>query len=83
MTQEAHVPKWMTKGKTTLIQKDPLKGIAPKNCKPIICLAMIWKIFAAQIREEIDYSLTGRGLFPEEQKGCCKGSTGTAHPQRG
>ena len=31
-----------------------------------------------QIREEIYYSLTSCGLFPEEQKGCRKGSRGTA-----
>ena len=36
------------------------------------------KILTAQIREEIHYSLTSRGLFPDEQKGCCKGSRGTA-----
>ena len=28
-------------------------------------------------REDIFYSLTSRGLFPEEQKGCWKGSSGT------
>ena len=39
---------------------------------------MMWKILTAQIREEIYYSLTSRGLFPDEQKGCCKGSRGTA-----
>ena len=39
---------------------------------------MIWKILTAQIREEIYYSLTSRTLFPEEQKGCRKGSRGTA-----
>ena len=38
----------------------------------------MWKILTAQIREEIYYSLTSRGLFPEEQKGCRKGSIGTA-----
>ena len=38
---------------------------------------MMWKILTAQIREEIYYSLTSRGLFPEEQKGCRKGSRGT------
>ena len=36
---------------------------------------MMWKI---QIREEIYHSLTGRGLFSEDEKGCCKGSRGTA-----
>ena len=34
----AHVPEWMTKGKTTLIQKDPLKGTASNNYRPITCL---------------------------------------------
>ena len=67
----------MTRGKTTLIQKDPSKGTAPNNDRPITCLPIMWKILTAQIREEIYYSLTGRGLFPEEQKGCCKGSRGT------
>ena len=39
---------------------------------------MMWKILTAQIMEKIYYSLTSRGLFPDEQKGCCKGSRGTA-----
>ena len=38
---------------------------------------MMWKILTAQIREDIYFSLTSRGLFPEEQKGCCKRSRGT------
>ena len=38
----------------------------------------MWKILTAQIREKIYYSLTSRGLFPNEQKGCRKGSRGTA-----
>ena len=68
----------MTKGKTTLIQKDPSKGTAPNNYRSINCLPMMWKILTAQIREKIYDSLTSRGLFPEEQKGCRKGSRGTA-----
>ena len=36
------------------------------------------KISIAQIREEIHYSQTSRRLFPDEQKGCRKGSRGTA-----
>ena len=32
----------------------------------------------AQINEEIYYSLTSRRLFPNGQKGCRKGSRGTA-----
>ena len=68
----------MTKGRTTLIQKEPNKGTAPNNYRLITCLPMMWIILTAQIREEIYHSLTSRGLFPDEQKGCCKGSRGTA-----
>ena len=55
------------------------KGRKQGNCskQPIACLPMMWKILTAQIRENIYYSLTSRGLFPVEQKGCCKGSRGT------
>ena len=76
--QGTHVPEWMTKGKATLIQKYPLKGTTPNNYRPITYLTMMWKILTAQIREEIYYSLTSRVLFPEEQKGCHKGSRSTA-----
>ena len=50
--QDAHVPELMTKGKTTLIQKDPSKGTAPNNYRPITCLPMMWKILTAQIRKK-------------------------------
>ena len=39
--QGAQVPDWMTKGKTTLIQKDPSKGTAPNNYRLITCLPRI------------------------------------------
>ena len=76
--QDPQLPDWMTKGKTTLIQNDPSKGTAPNNYSPITCLPMMWKISTAQIREKIYYSLISRGLFHNEQKGCRKGSKGTA-----
>ena len=37
----------------------------------------MWKILTAQIREEIYYSPSRRGLFSEDLKGCCKRSRGT------
>ena len=76
--QGAQVPEWMTKGMTTLNQKDPSKGIAPNNYRPITCLPMMLKILTAQIREKIYYSLTSHRLFPDEQRRCHKGSRGTA-----
>ena len=74
---EADIPEWMTKGKTILIQKDPLKGTVPNNYRPIMCLPITWKIHTEKIREEIYDLLTSRRLFLEEQKGCHKGSRGT------
>ena len=37
---EAGVLEWMTKGKTILIRKGLLKGIAPNNCRLITCIPM-------------------------------------------
>ena len=76
--QDAEVPDWINKGKATLIQKNKHKGTATNNYRPIICLPMMWKILSAQIREVLYYSLISCGLLPNEQKGCRKGSSGTA-----
>ena len=76
--QDAHVLEWMPKGKTTLIQKEPSKGTVPNDYRFTTCLSIMCKILTAQIREKIYYSLTSRGLFPDERKGCRKGSRGTA-----
>ena len=74
--QGAHMPEWMTKGKTTLIQKDPSKETTPNNYRPITCLPMMWRILTEQISHR---------LFPEKLKECRKGSRGTAefstHPK--
>ena len=67
----------MTKGKTTLIQKDTLKGTTPKNYRPITSRPMMWKMLSAKIREEIYYLLISHRLFPEEQNGCLKGTRDT------
>ena len=67
----AYIPEWMTQGKTTLIQKKPNKGTTSDNCRSITCLPMMWKILIAQKKRS-------RGLFPEEQKLCCKRSSGIA-----
>ena len=72
--QESHVHEWMTKGKTTLIQKDFRNETALNNYRHIMYLPVMWKILMAQIREEIYFSLTSRVLFPDEQRGYCKGS---------
>ena len=37
------VPLWMVKERTVLIQKDPKKGIAASNYRPLACLLIMWK----------------------------------------
>ena len=73
---EGKAPEWMTKGRTTLIQKDPGKGNIASNYRPITCLPLMWKILTGQIAERIYMSMDRRGLLPEEQKGCRIGTKG-------
>ena len=56
----------MTKGKTNLIQKDPIKRTNPNNYRLI--RPMMWQILSAKIREEIYNSLINCRLFTEERK---------------
>ena len=75
--QKIEITEWMTKGKTTLIQKAPRQKKPPPNHYRIItCLPIMWKILMAQIRE-IYYSLISRRIFPDEQIGCRKRTRGT------
>ena len=64
---------------TTLIQENTQKETAPSNYRSIMYLPMMWKILAAQIKEDIYYSLVNNWLFPEEQKGCHKETRGTGY----
>ena len=61
--EETDMPYWMTKGWTTLIQKDNQKRAVSNNYRPITCLVKMRKILIAQLREEIKYSLISPGLF--------------------
>ena len=77
--QEAMIPEWMAKGKTTLIQKPllpPKKRIVQNNYGTITCLSIMLNILTAQIRE-IYNSLISHELFPKEHKGCRKGTRRT------
>ena len=76
--QDAHVPEWMTKGNTTLIHKDPRKGTAPKQLLTHNLPPNDVENTNSTNKGKIYYSLTSRGLFPDEQKGCRKGSRGIA-----
>ena len=56
---KANVPQWMTKGRIVLIAKDPLKGNAPRNYRPVTCLPVISKVLTGILTEEM-YSFMKR-----------------------
>ena len=61
--QEEHVPEWMTKERTTLIQKEPPKGTAPKNYRPIMYLPMIWKILTVNKWRDLFFAYKPQIVF--------------------
>ena len=44
----------MTLVKTVLCQKDPSKGNAVDNCRPISCLPLMWKLMTGSISNFLD-----------------------------
>ena len=56
--------------------KDPLKGTAPNNYRPIMYLPMMWKILTAQIWGRDLWLFNKLQIVPDEQMGCHKGSRG-------
>ena len=72
-----YIPKWMTLGKMVLCQKDPSKGNAVNNYRPILCLPLMWKLMTETVAECIYNFLDVSDKLPVEQKGCKKESRGT------
>ena len=71
------VPSWLTRGKTSLLQKDMSKGNIASNYRPIACLPLMWKLLTGVIADQLYAYLDQKKLLPQEQKGCRKGSRGT------
>ena len=72
------VPRWLTRGRTSLLQKDKSKGNVASNYRPITCLPLMWKSLIGVIADETYAHLDQEKLLPEEQKGFRKGSRGTS-----
>ena len=68
---------WLTRGRTSLLQKDKSKGNVASNYRPITCLPLMWKLLTGVIADQIYAYLDQEKLLPEEQKGSRKGSSGT------
>ena len=64
------VPDWMTKGETLLIMKDPEKGAAAGNYRPIICLPVMWKLLTGIISDKLYEFLDAGNILPDEEKDC-------------
>lgn len=60
-----------------LCLKDPAKGNAVENFRPITCLPMMWKLFTGVIAESVYEHLDGNSLMPVEQKGCRRRTRGS------
>ena len=71
------VPSWLTRGRTSLLQKDKSKGNVASNHRPITCLPLMWKLLTGVIADQIYAHLDQEKWLPEEEKGCRKGSKGT------
>ena len=71
------MPSWLTRGRTSFLQKDMSKGNIPSNYRPITCLPLMWKLLTGVIADHIYAHLDQEKLLPEEQKGSRKGSRGT------
>ena len=69
------IPKWMTLSKTLLCQKDPSKGNAADNYRPMSCLPVMWKLMTETIAESIYNFLEANDKLSAEQKGSEKKSS--------
>ena len=72
------VPSCLTRGRTSLLQKDKGKGNVGSNYRPTTCLSLMWKLLTGVIADQIYAHLDQEKLLPEEQKRCRKGSRGTS-----
>ena len=71
------VSSWLTRRRTSLLQKDTSKVNVASNYRAITCLPLMWKLLTGVIADQIYAHLDQEKLLPEEQKGCRKGSRET------
>ena len=75
--QEPHVLEWKTKGRTTFIQKHHCKRSNPKQIQTHYEHTYDVVNTNGTNKGRDLFLLISKQYFPEEQKGCCKGSRGT------
>ena len=72
-----NLPEWITYGRTVLCLKDPERGNAVDNYRPITCLPLMWKLLTGMIADNLYGYLEREKNLPDEQKGCRRESRGT------
>ena len=65
-------PSLLTRGRTSLLQKDKSKGNVASNYRPITCLPLMWKLLTVLIADQIYAHWDQSKLLPEKQKGAGK-----------
>ena len=60
------VPGSLTRGRTSLLQKDKSKGNVASNYRPITCFPLMWKLLTGVIADQIYAHLDQEKLLPEE-----------------
>ena len=59
------VSSWLTRGRTSLLQKDKSKGNVASNYRPITCFPLIWKLLTGVIADQIYAYLDQERLLTE------------------
>ena len=60
------VPSCLTRGRTSLLHKDKIKGNVASNYRPLTCLPLMWKLLTGVIADQIYAYLDQEKLLPEE-----------------
>ena len=74
MQSPEKAPKWICEGTYLLAKSNGTKG--PKNYRPITCLSTTYKLLTSVLKDRTYSHLEQNDLFPQEQKGCRRGSYG-------
>ena len=63
------MPSWLTRARTSLLQKDKSKDNVASNYRPITCSPLMWKLLTSVTADHIYAHFDQEKLLPEEQKG--------------
>ena len=62
------VPSCLTRGRTSLLQKNKSKGNVASNYRAITCLPLMWRLMTGVVADQIYVHIDQQKVLPEEQK---------------